>query len=94
MRSYHPLNISINTHLAKLSYLLLLSVALLAGCQTVPDTKEIIENANPQNQDLEIKGIEENYSTERVDKTLNKLAETEEDVALLEKAAKNYAGHY
>ena len=88
MRSYHPLNISITTHLAKLSYLLLLSAALLAGCQTVPDTKEIIENANPQNQDLEIKGIEENYSTERVDKTLNKLAETEEDIALLEKQLK------
>jgi cardiolipin synthase len=75
-------------YLAKCACYMLLGVMLLSGCQTVPNTKVMIEDANPHLQDLEIRGIEENYSVERVDETINKLADTEEDVALLEKQLK------
>lgn len=69
-------------------YVLLLCGLLLSGCQSVPDTREIIEQSNPQAQDLEIKGINKNLSQERVDKVMDKLADTDEDAALLEKQLK------
>lgn len=78
----------VTQQLAKILFLAWLSLLLLNGCQTIPDTQTIIQDANPHAQELEIRGLKKNYSPEHVDKTINKLAKTNEDAALLEKQLK------
>ncbi len=72
----------------KVLYLALLNALLLSGCQTVPDTHEIIQQSNANGQTLEIKGAKKALSPERVEKVINKIADTDEDAALLEKQLK------
>jgi len=72
----------------KMLYLALLNALLLSGCQTVPDTHEIIQQSNANGQTLEIKGAKKALSPERVEKVINKIADTDEDAALLEKQLK------
>ena len=89
MDSNYYLRLMSSQHLTKIIYLmLLLNGLLLSGCQTMPDTQTIIEDTNQQAQDLEIKGIKKNLSQDRVDQAINKLADNDEDEALLEKQLK------
>jgi cardiolipin synthase A/B len=77
-----------NQRVAKIIYITVLNGLLLSGCQTIPDTQTMIEDAEPHTQDLEIKGINKNFSSAGVDKVLNRLADSDEDAALLEKQLK------
>jgi cardiolipin synthase A/B len=63
-------------------------VLVLSGCQSIPDTKKDIAKVEFQNDDLEIKGVNQNLSAKTVDQVIEKLAGTNEEEALLEKKLK------
>lgn len=69
-------------------YMLFLLGLCLSGCQTIPDTQKMVQQSNPQAQDLEIQGVNKNLSQASVDNVINRLAGSDEAEALLEKQLK------
>jgi cardiolipin synthase len=62
-----------------------LNALLISGCQSVPQEKEIISNANSKVDQIQINGAKKALSADQVDKLIDKLTDTKEEEELLQK---------